>query len=500
MMKLKDEYLKLPKEMLYETYLRIVYKTKDYDNITRSKMLDEIIKEYDQENYLFNICTRKELDFLKYISKNKLNTNDIKKYEWEIKILNEKCIFSRVTLEVFEEQKQNVQDALKTYEQNNKNGFEDIIIFMISKVRTNAIMLTKALISIIESISNVDEKVVNNIMGSPLFHFYCEFNYEFFDFSKQEEELVSYRDYYDILDELKEARKIYGMAGSIPFDIREDFDIFYYGFPIRKEKIKKMYDEINKKVNKEFLFKIIDEARVLNNRNELAILMDNKLFPIVNEALDECPCAAMNGFTPNEYNNQLYEELNLDKEFSRIPQNNAHLCKNAANHYYKLYFALLDYINKKYKIYPEIKRIYKQEGLDVNKLCDIDKYLWEHKEIIDDFIKDNNYEFTEEELSEINEFKNAITSDYFVIVGFDREYTKILSDDGKLYMVKGIRTDFDKIMNPKELPKIISTTLIMFRGVIVFKSFYENTNIVFGNDVKKDIIDKMKCAIVHYHL
>ena len=499
-MKLKDEYLKLPKEMLYETYLKIVYKTKDYDNITRNKMLEEIIKEYNQENYLYHICTRKELDFLKYISKNKLSVDDIKKYEWEIKILNEKCIFSRVTLEVFEEQKQNVQDALKTYEQNNKKGIEDIIIFMISKVKTNAIMLTKALTSMIESMYNIDEKGINSIMGSPLFHFYCEFNYEFFDFSKQEEELVSYRDYYNILNELKESRKIYGIAGSIPFDIRDDFDTFYYGFPIRKEKIKKMYNEINKRVDKEFLFQIIDEARVLNNRMGLDTFMDNRLLEVVNEALDECPCAAMNGFTPNEYNNQLYEELDLDKEFSCIPQNNAHLCKNAADHYYKLYFALLDYINKKYKIHPEIKKIYKQEGIDVNKIYDIDKYLWKHKEIISDFIKDNDYKFTEEELSEINKFKNAITSDYFVIVGFDREYTKILSDDGKLYMVKGIRTDFDKMMNPKELPKIISTTLLMFKGVIVFKSFFGNVDIVFGNDVKKDIVDKMKSAIVHYHL
>lgn len=499
-MKLKDEYLKLPKEMLYETYLKIVYKSKDYDNITRNKMLEEIIKEYDQENYLYHICTRKELDFLKYISKNKLSVDDIKKHEWEIKILNEKCIFSRVTLEVFEEQKQNVQDALKTYEQNNKKGIEDLIIFMISKVKTNAIMLTKVLTSMIESMYNIDKKRINSIMGSPLFHFYCEFSYEFFDFSKREEEFVSYRDYYDILDELTEARKIYGIAGSLSLDIRDDFDTFYYGFPIRKEKVKKMYDEINKRDDKEFLFQIIDESRVLNNRIGLDIFMDNKLLEIVNAALNECPCAAMNGFTPKEYNDQLCEELDLDKEFSYIPQNNAHLCKKAADHYYKLYFALLDYINKKYKIHTEIKKIYKQEELDVNQLYDIDKYLWEHKEIIDDFIKDNNYKFTEEELSEVNEFKNAVTSNYFVIVGFDKEYTKILSDDGKLYMVKGIRADFDKIMNPKELPTIISTTLLMFNGNIVFKSFFGKIDIVFGNDVKKDIVDKMKSAVVHYHL
>ena len=44
-MKLNDEYVKLHKNMLYETYLKIVYNSKDYDNITRSKMIEEIIKE-----------------------------------------------------------------------------------------------------------------------------------------------------------------------------------------------------------------------------------------------------------------------------------------------------------------------------------------------------------------------------------------------------------------------------------------------------------------------
>ena len=42
--------------------------------------------------------------------------------------------------------------------------------------------------------------------------------------------------------------------------------------------------------------------------------------------------------------------------------------------------------------------------------------------------------------------------------------------------------------------------LLMFKGNIIFKSFFDNINIVFGNDVKKDIVDKMKSAIIHYHL
>ena len=58
-MKLKEEYSEQPKELLYEIYLKIVYKAKDYDDITRNKMLEEIIKEYNQEDYLYHICTKK---------------------------------------------------------------------------------------------------------------------------------------------------------------------------------------------------------------------------------------------------------------------------------------------------------------------------------------------------------------------------------------------------------------------------------------------------------
>lgn len=501
-MNIKDEYINLPKDMLYETYLKIVYRAKDYDNITRSKMIEEIIKEYKQENYLYYICTEKELKFLKYVNNKKLSIKDIEKYDWEIKSLNDKCIFSRTVLEIFEEQKQNVEDALKTYARKGKNNYEDIIILMIGIVKRNGIILTKAFNPMIKSMCGINEKGINSLMSSPLFHFYCEFSYDYFKLTKKEEEFISYRDYYEILDDLAEQRKIYGIAGAVEFNVGDIFDTFYYGFPIRKEKVKKMYNTINKRIDKEFMFKIIDEASVLNDRTGLDLFVnkDIKLLEVIYDALDEIPSAAMNGFTPNEYKENIEEEVDLDKEFTYIPQNNAHLCKAAADHYYKLYFALLDYINKKYKIHPEIERIYKQEGLDANKLYDIDKYLWENKKVIDDFIKDNNYKFTEEELEEIKEFKNAVTSDYFVIVGFEREYTKILSEAGKLYMVKGIRTDFDKIMNPKELPKVISTTLLMFKGNIVFKSFFGNIEIVFGNDVKKDIVNQMKNAIEYYHL
>lgn len=498
-MKLKDEFIKLPKDMVYDMYSSIVYDIKDYDDISRSKMLDDIVKEYKQKDYLYSICTKRELDFLKYISNHEITVDDMNKYHWEIRELNNKGIFSRVTLEVFLEQQENVKDALELYKKGRSEFMDNLIPFMIGFVKSNGEILTKLLVSIVSSLFKIKEEDVNKILGNPLFHFYCDFDYiELGPVGKQE--IVFYRSYFDILDDLSMARKKYGMAGSRPIRPDDYVDIFYYGFPIRNKKVKLMYDEINKRIDKETLFKIVDEANVLNDRYGLDLFVSDDLLEIINEGLDESPSAAMNGFTPNEYLEQQKKKMKLDFKLNKVPQNNAHLPKKGADLYYKLYFGLLDYTNKQYKLVPELKKIYKQEGLNSQLLIPIDKYLWEHKEIIDEFIGKNEYKFTLEELEIIKGFKTSVTSDRFIVVGFEREYTEILSEDGKIYMVKGIRTDLDKLIDADSLPKVITTTLLMFNGNIVFNSFFTEMTVVFGNDIKEAIIADYEKAIRYYHL
>lgn len=498
-MKLKEEFIKMPKEFVYKMYDSLVYDTQEYDKITRSKMLDEIIKEYNQENYLYFICTKKELDFLKYAQNKKLNQKDIEKYKWEINELNRKSIFSTITYEVFEEQKDNV---LKALEHNKKfpKSEDELAILMIIRVKTNAELLIKAFSSMITSLCNIDEKGFNAFLSHPLFHFYCGIYEKYIDSLDSYEEFVYYREYIPILEDLEVARLEYGIAGSIPCDLRDDFDTFYYGFPIRNEKVKKMYDEVNKQKFPEFLFDVIDEARVLNNRHSINLLIKDEMLDIVNEALDEMPCAAMNGFTPNQYNKEQEKEEQLSINFSKIPQNNAHLSKNAADEYYKLYFALLEYVNKKHNIEPKLMKIYKQEHLDPRQLLPIDKYLWEHKEELDNFINENPYNFNDEELNCVKEFKSAIKSEHFIVTGFQREYTEILAEDGKLYMVKGIRCDIDEIIDPNELPLVISTTLLMFKNKIIYTGLLTETTIRFGNDIKQAILNDYDKAIKYYHL
>lgn len=500
-MKLKDEFVKLPKYEAYDMYEKIVYNVKDYDDITRSKMLNEILKQYELENYMYHICTTRELEFLSQFQNKKLKPNEIKKYKWEIETLNRKGIFSATTYAIFEEQKENVKRTITEYQKNKirKEKNDDLILLIIGVVRTNAEILVKALNSMISGIYNIDSKDLDRLYGNPLIHFYCSFKYEYVESLKSEEEVIYYRDYWFMLDVLFTARKEFGIAGSMQVDIRDYYDMFYYGYPIKKESVQKMLSMMKRGMLSVFET-TIERARVLNYREPLNLMLNGKLLKIVYDALDDTPCAAMNGFTPNEYQKERNKEEIIMQEFPRIPQNNARLCKNAADEFYKLYFAVLDYTNKKYNINPDIRKIYKQEGLDVRDLSPINDYLWKNKSIIDEFISLNPNNMTKEELDIISGFKSAVTSDKFVITGFEREYTEFLSDDGKIYMVKGIRSNFDELIAKEDIPVIVSTTLLMFKDNIVYNSFFSHIDIKFGNDVKEYILEEYNKAMKYYHL
>ena len=64
-MKLIDNLKFYSKWSVYELYQKIVYNTRDYEKITKKKMIEEIIKQYQEEGYFYLICTNEELDLLR---------------------------------------------------------------------------------------------------------------------------------------------------------------------------------------------------------------------------------------------------------------------------------------------------------------------------------------------------------------------------------------------------------------------------------------------------
>lgn len=502
-MKLKEGYVNFKKEELYVMYEKIVYKTKDYENITRSKMLDEILKEYNQNNFLYEICTYKELDFLIKLKENKITEKNVDKYIWEIARLYEKFILDLDTLEIYEEQKTRVEDAIRVYKENKQRKInnDDFFAILIGFVKVHVEIATIALESVMTSFSKVTKEGFNALLGSPLLHFYCDFYYE--DVPKLgEQEFIFYRDYEIYIDDLRERKKEFSSVGTYDVDLRDYIDIFYYDFPIKHPKVKKAYDKFYGTVDGAVPLFLLQTARIFNDEECFDMTkLDEEYKKILLDALDELPSAALNGASRVEYEKSQNEAKNTVTKMDRERQTNACLSKKDADTYYKLYFALLEYTNDLYKISDKVKKIYKQKYLNPECLKPIDEYLWSHKEILDKFIKENKYKFNNEELEIVKNFKTAYTSQFLTICGYEKEYTKVYdAEKNKVYMMKGVNDNFDNIINVEGLPVVVNMTLLMFKDNIIFSTIFSSYSIDLGNSFRKMIIDESSKAMKYYHL
>lgn len=211
--------------------------------------------------------------------------------------------------------------------------------------------------------------------------------------------------------------------------------------------------------------------------------------------MDEMPSKALNGLTPNEAKQVRVEnELIKHKKHEKyIPQQNACLPRSDAKLFYKIYFALLDFTNKKYQISPELK-INSKKGVNPNELTDILDKLWDNKDaIVLEFCLANPNKFTKEELKLTKDFKKGIR-DIFIIANYEKEYTALLNQN-KLYMIKGLNDNIDNIIPYNQLPHVAITTIIPFKNYIVYDGILMSMPIKMGNNFNKMIEDELENSI-----
>ncbi len=503
------------KEYVFEQYTRIVPNFKNYERISKKKMLEEIYKVYSYEN-IIDICTVRELKYLELILKKSKNKDELlsDKYEWERETLKDKFLIEREVNDLFipSEIIGNVKEAIKKVNWDTAKKLDAINEILVSYCKIQGSALLYSVISLFSSLTHIDEDLLRTHM-----YYNKVFNYYVYIYSVESHlsenlEIAVYQDYYDIEDELEEERKKQGLASSIPIDFKMFKTLFYNDFDINNIKIKKFLDEIKKLPF--FWHEALKEARIyalLNiDREPLKEAIKNvpnlknydlsELFEIMDEAMDEMPSGALNGFTPNQAKKIEIEskEMEREREEKYIKQQNACLSKKEANLFYKIYFALLEFTNNKYKIKKSFK-IYKRTGLNPNELTDIIDCFWKNKDkIILEFCTTNPYKFNEEELDIASEFKKGFR-DLIIIVKFEEEYTGLVSKD-RVYMIKGINDNLDNIISYKDLPLPVITSIIPFKNVLIYDSIFVTLSLKFGNDFIKIVEEDYKNSMKYYHL
>jgi hypothetical protein len=511
-----DEVKDYNKEYVYDSYSRIVKNYKEYDKVTKKKMVEEIYKVYNDTNNIIDICTYKELKYLELILN---NTNQVElqsyKYLWERTNLIKKFLLIYdfeniyIPLDIEKEVKEALSNV-KWKEVKEKDKINEVLIGY-EKIYISSLFYHAC--SHISNLLGIDkEKLRDHMINNKLFNFYVTFIIKEIEDLGEDIPILLDQDYFYLEEDIEKERSKHNPPPAPKDDVEVYKSYFYNDFDIHNKKVKKMLDTLDKlPVFQDNIIRLIKECSILNGdrdiiKNEMLSIRSlsnidlSNFFSILDEALDEMPSAVLNGLSPNKLKElkSVHDIKEQVKEIKHIKQKNACLSKKDANLFYKLYFALLEFTNDKYHIKKNLK-IYNSINLDPSTINDIIEVFWKNKnDLINSFISTNKYNFTNKELSIIKDFKKGIRT-LFIIVKYEEEYTALMSQD-KTYMIKGINSNIDEVISYKNLPKTVMTTILPFKDNLIYDSIFVEYGITISDNIEKIINKDYSTSLKYYHL
>lgn len=466
-MKLYDTIVGLEKTGAYDYYVRFVDEPKKYERVTRKQMATEIIKVMLSERFLFHFITERSLYAL-YLLKNKLDNSVLDDYNIIIYQLQKRLILDE-NGQVYEEIADVVNELIDNFDPKKFNFNGALLIDVLIGILKESVGIpVKVFVKLASDFFNKPEDVVRNFMYHPLFRYYSMYDYD----ENIEDDIVLFN--YDlyineiIWEKSRENKKSFNRDVSLVQYKAYTYD----GFDSSKEAGKKLLNIINDNFDS-FAYEMIIYSLQTGDFEILDNLLHKKCPNIaddVMEVIKDVPSVAYSGISYNEYKS-MEEGINkVNLQLSRVRQVNACLSREDADLFYKIYFALLEYTNKAYKINASLK-IYNQLHVDPYILARIDDKLWENiRFIVKNFVKENPFNFTKSELKVVEDFKKCTKKGVFVLVGFEEDGALFVGENDVIYKVKGVRCNIDQIVDKNNLPKGYMTVFLMFKGHIIYNS------------------------------
>jgi len=175
-----------------------------------------------------------------------------------------------------------------------------------------------------------------------------------------------------------------------------------------------------------------------------------------------------------------------------------HLSFDESSLFYSLYFILLRFANQKLKIstkcFCEPGEDITSESLSKEALAVRDA-LFAHRELIDEFVKENSDQLPADALEIVASWKHAVLGKFYIF-RYLTNYTIFLTADGsshKAFGVLGLADPLEEIFGPN-LPLLVEATLLPFEGKIICDGLVSGYNITFGGGVKKRLNEEYKQA------
>ena len=159
----------------------------------------------------------------------------------------------------------------------------------------------------------------------------------------------------------------------------------------------------------------------------------------------------------------------------RLEQSDAEL-------FYRLWFPLLDFVNRKYRVRPETEWIDKRHGVDKDAAKAIADYLWSHIGVIEEFLAEA--ELPKEYAQIVAGWKQCRPGRYILERHLKKGSVFISVEDGTVYMVKGLFSTWEEMLG--DSPVLLDAVLIPFRDSIISDGLVVPYRIRFSKSAVED--------------
>jgi hypothetical protein len=162
------------------------------------------------------------------------------------------------------------------------------------------------------------------------------------------------------------------------------------------------------------------------------------------------------------------------------------LSRQEAELFYDLTSSLQYHINQKLNIVPAIGSLDEYRALTMQEKFPVRNAVYEHIGLIDEFVRDNPQQFSQEELANVLGWKTFVRGKFY-IERYLKKYAIFIGPEDKVYAVHGLMEPLDNIIDRSHLPQIIDTVLLPFADKVIYDGIVIRHQVFFGRGLSEDL-------------
>ena len=156
--------------------------------------------------------------------------------------------------------------------------------------------------------------------------------------------------------------------------------------------------------------------------------------------------------------------------------------------YYALWLPLLDFVNKKYGVKKQLKKMDTAKSLNPEDVKAVSDILCENIAVIDEYLQKHK-EIPEEHKSIIESWKRFKRGRFIIERHLKGGSMMISMEDENVYQVVGIITSIEEMFYYAPMPLMVEATLMPFRNVIITDGLIMPYNLMIGSNMTRTFKD-----------